>query len=189
MGKRCEFVVFLDRDGTLIRRKPGGYLRLPEEVVWKEGVVEALRGLYERGGCLVVVSNQQGVAKGVVTWREVSAIHRAMAEYLRRHGVRVCAFLFCPHREGTCVCRKPCPGMIYRFYRLFPALRELPAVLIGDSWRDWLLAVSLRIPFIHCVGEDAEARWIPGVRRFERWGELDWGWFLSAAKTRLPQRS
>ncbi len=109
--------VFLDRDGTLVEEVP--YLHDPGRVVLLPGAA-ALGGLAAAGYALVVVTNQAGVARGLLDEAAVEAVHRRLAELLAGVGVRLDAVLHCPHHpEGTvpgyaraCRCRKPGPGML-----------------------------------------------------------------------------
>ncbi len=144
-------VVFLDRDGTL--NEEAGYIRDPADLKLIPGAVEALRLLRGRGFALVVVSNQAGVARGLLTEAEVAAVNAALARQLAPHGVAPDLFLYSPYhpdhgvapyrRDATC--RKPGAGMLLR------AARELGlhlgrAALIGDHWSDVLAARRLGVP-------------------------------------------
>jgi len=104
--------VFLDRDGTLI--EDVGYPRDPDRVRLLPGVPEALQRLRQAGFRLVIVSNQSGVGRGLVTPEEVTAVHRRLIEVLEGHGVVIDDARYCPHApEDACDCRKPSPAMLY----------------------------------------------------------------------------
>jgi lipopolysaccharide heptosyltransferase II len=128
--------LFLDRDGTLLEPVP--YLHDPQQVRLVAGAAVALRAASEAGYCIVVVTNQAGIARGLFRREAVEAVHTALAEALAREGVAVERFYFCPHHpefDGACQCRKPAPGML----RL--AARELAldlgaSVMIGDTRAD-----------------------------------------------------
>jgi histidinol-phosphate phosphatase family protein len=105
--------VFLDRDGTLI--EDTGYPRDPGLVRLLPGAAEALRELDRLGFLLVVVSNQSGVGRGLVTPAEANAVAARFVDCLRSHGARVHASYYCLHApEDGCSCRKPEPGMLRR---------------------------------------------------------------------------
>ncbi len=144
-------VVFLDRDGTI--NEDTGYIRDPADLKLIPGAVEALRLLRARGFVLVVVSNQAGVARGLLTEAEVAAVNAALARQLAAHNAAPDLFLYSPYhpdhggppyrRDATC--RKPGAGMLLR------AARELGldlgrAALIGDHWSDVLAARRLGLP-------------------------------------------
>jgi D-glycero-D-manno-heptose 1,7-bisphosphate phosphatase len=106
--------VFLDRDGV-INRKPqeGQYVTRWEEMQILPGVAEAIALLIGAGYCVIVVSNQRCVAKGLLTVRELDSIHQRMCEELAAPGAVVTDVYYCPHEtQPPCTCRKPAPGML-----------------------------------------------------------------------------
>lgn len=120
--------VFLDRDGTLI--EDPGYLGDPDRVALLPAAAEGLRRLSEAGFALVVVSNQAGVARGLITQADVEAVNRRVSEALAARGVLVDGFFFCPHHPdftGPCECRKPGIELFRR------AVEDLDLDL-GSSW-------------------------------------------------------
>jgi D-glycero-D-manno-heptose 1,7-bisphosphate phosphatase len=126
---------FLDRDGVLNAKPPAhDYIRSPDEFVLLPGVVEAVRLLRDGGFAPIVVSNQRGVARGLVTCQTLTAIEKRM----RDAGVVVERYYYCPHDfDAGCSCRKPRPGM------LLSAAAEMDidlrrSVLIGDAESDIL---------------------------------------------------
>jgi histidinol-phosphate phosphatase family protein len=126
--RKADWAVFLDRDGTLLHLVP--YLKDPERARLYDGVGEALRRLREAGARLVVVTNQSGVARGLMTRRDVAALHRRLEELLAEEGVRLDRIEVCydhPDYTRACDCRKPEPGMLLR------AARKLGIDLAG-SW-------------------------------------------------------
>jgi D-glycero-D-manno-heptose 1,7-bisphosphate phosphatase len=114
VGSLSRRAVFLDRDGTLnVRPAEHAYLTSADEFEWLDGAVEALARLARGGFVLAVVSNQRGVARGLVTQEVLAEIERRMQEDLAAHGCRIEAFSYCPHDiEDRCGCRKPEPGML-----------------------------------------------------------------------------
>ncbi|HXZ44377.1 MAG TPA: lipopolysaccharide heptosyltransferase II, partial [archaeon] len=136
---------FLDRDGTII--EDPGYLRDPEKLQFIPGAIEALRGLQRAGYRLVLVSNQAGVARGLLTETDVHRVNDRLKALLAEVGVRLDGIYFCPHHPDygppeyrrECDCRKPRPGLIHR------AIRDLDlnphrSVVIGDHATDAALA-------------------------------------------------
>lgn len=133
--------VFLDRDGTLCRER--GYLRDPERVELLPGAAEAVALLNRRGVLAVVISNQSGVARGLIRAEELERVNRRLEELLARQGARLDGIYCCPHGpEEGCECRKPRPGLAMR------AARELGIDLrrswvVGDKRSDLELARRL----------------------------------------------
>ena len=130
--------VFLDRDGTL--NYDPGYLKVAAELKLLPGVGPALARLKEAGARLVVVTNQSGVGRGILTLKDLEAIHARLDGLLEREDVALDAIYFCPHHpDDGCRCRKPEVGMVERAVsELHVDLRR--SYLIGDHARDMQLA-------------------------------------------------
>ena len=131
-------VAFLDRDGV-INEAPGdrGYVTAWEQFRFIDGALDALRTLKGKGYRLVVVTNQQGIGKGLMDIGALEAIHRNLRACCARHGAAIDGVFFCPHRASDgCNCRKPRPGLIHQ------AVRELELDL--DLGRSWLIGDSPR---------------------------------------------
>lgn len=129
--------VFLDRDGVINAKLPEGrYVRYASEFKLLPGVVQALRTLEKLGYLRVVITNQRGIGRGLMTKEELKAVHNHMHEELGIDGARLDAVYFCPHDEWeNCACRKPQPGMI------LDAGRDLEidldsSYMVGDSPSD-----------------------------------------------------
>ena len=103
--------VFLDRDGTLIEDKH--YLNTPDGVELFPDVPESLLRLHKAGYLLVVVTNQSGIARGLVTEQNVKDIHERLQTLLQPYGVAIHAFYHSPHAaDSNHPLRKPNPGML-----------------------------------------------------------------------------
>ena len=103
---RAAPAVFLDRDGTLL--DDPGFLADPGGVRLLPGVAGALRRLRQAGFRLVVVTNQSGIGRGLLTEADVAAVHAEVDRQLGAAGAAVDRWLHCPHRpEDGCACRKP----------------------------------------------------------------------------------
>jgi histidinol-phosphate phosphatase family protein len=129
--------VFLDRDGVLNRRAaPADYVKSVAEFEWLPGAREGVRRLNDEGWLVLVVTNQRGVARGLMSSADVDAIHGHVQRGLSEVGARIDAFYVCPHRdEDRCACRKPQPGLILRGAAEWSV--DLAASwLIGDDDRD-----------------------------------------------------
>ena len=94
--------------------------------------------MYTKGYRLVVVTNQQGVGKGLIERAELKRIHENMCAQIELHGARIDGVHFCPHLEAdNCQCRKPKPGLIYEALDALPFAVNLPGSwMIGDAPRD-----------------------------------------------------
>ena len=105
--------VFLDRDGTIIFDH--GYLKEAREVRLLAGAGEALATIQEHGFALVLISNQSGIGRGLITPEQAEQVHQAVVARLMEHGVQLDAAFYCPHTPAeNCRCRKPSPEMFLR---------------------------------------------------------------------------
>jgi rfaE bifunctional protein nucleotidyltransferase chain/domain len=127
-------LVLLDRDGTLIRDVP--FLSDPGKVELMPGAGEGLAALQAAGFALAIVTNQQGIALGYYTIREMIAVNQQLFRALGPYGVRIAKIYFCPHSAADeCTCRKPEAAMIERALRDFGVPPDR-AFMIGDSATD-----------------------------------------------------
>jgi len=100
--------VFADRDGTLV--EDTGFLRDPAHVALFSGVGAGVRRLGLAGWRVIVVTNQSGIARNLLSRMEYDAVERRIDELLAFEGARLDATYVCPHHEsvtGPCDCRKP----------------------------------------------------------------------------------
>ena len=125
--------LFLDRDGTLI--VDVGYPRDPALVELVPGAAEALREL-QRDHELVVISNQSGLARGIISEAEAAAVHERFVALFADAGVTFAGCYYCPHGpDNGCRCRKPAPGLIEDAAREI-GLDVARSVMIGDKESD-----------------------------------------------------
>jgi lipopolysaccharide heptosyltransferase II len=132
---------FLDRDGTIIEDL--GYLGDPERIQFIPGAQDALRALQASGYRLIVVTNQAGVARGLITEADVRRVNRRLQALLADAGIALDGIYYCPHHPDAgpseyrqpCASRKPGPGMIEQARKDFE-LDLGRSVIIGDHSSD-----------------------------------------------------
>ena len=144
---------FLDRDGTIIH--DASYIRDPDDVELLPGAADAIRQLNERGIAVVVVTNQSGIGRGLLTKDDYRAVRDRLDGLLAAEHARIDATYFCPHNPdvtGPCDCRKP--GIsLFRKAITERALDPDSSVYIGDRWRDVSPALQLGgLPILLDVG-------------------------------------
>lgn len=130
--------VFLDRDGTI--NEDPGYLSDPADVVLIPKAAEALAALKKKGFKLIVISNQSGIARGIMNREDVEKVNNKINELLLKKSAGIDAFYFChAHPEFStpeeCECRKPSPKLV------FNAAKDLEIELsesyfVGDTVSD-----------------------------------------------------
>lgn len=139
--QKGKFVIFLDRDGTLIKHIP--YLSQEHQISLLPGVIEGLHLLQEHKFLLIVITNQPVIAKGIVTTDQVKKINDLLAGMLKKQGIYLHAIYSCPHHPHAtvekyrmeCLCRKPMTGMFLGAIKKYaPDLSG--SVMIGDTMRD-----------------------------------------------------
>lgn len=127
--------VFLDRDGVINENRPD-YVKSWAEFTFLPGVFASLRRLAQTELAIVVVSNQSAVNRGLVSETTLEEIHTRMASEITRHGGRIDAIFYCPHRpDENCPCRKPQPGLLLRAAKELD-LNLTASYLIGDAISD-----------------------------------------------------
>jgi histidinol-phosphate phosphatase family protein len=132
-GRRAAF---LDRDGTII--EDVNYIANAEDVRLLPGAADAIRLLNERGVAVVVITNQSGLARGLVTQAEYDAVRDRVDRLLATHGARLDATYHCPHHpavSGPCDCRKPAT-LLYDTAIADLGLDASASMFAGDRARD-----------------------------------------------------
>jgi D-glycero-D-manno-heptose 1,7-bisphosphate phosphatase len=157
--------VFLDRDGTMI--EDVGYLDAIARVAFYPWTIDSIRALNRAGLAVVVVTNQSGIARGILDEALVEATHRHLSARLEAGAARVDAYYYCPHHpRGTvaafareCDCRKPARGLIERAAADL-GLDPARSFVVGDKWIDVQLgrAVGARAILVRTGGGAAEER-------------------------------
>jgi D-glycero-D-manno-heptose 1,7-bisphosphate phosphatase len=142
--RRC---VFLDRDGVInVKAAPGEYISRWPEFRFLSGIVNWIRLFKALDFLVIVVTNQRGVARGLIGPTDLEEIHRRMCEELEQAGAALDGVLCCPHEEGACTCRKPLPGLVFDAEERWNIdLRS--SLLIGDSDTDRQLAQTCDMAF------------------------------------------
>jgi D-glycero-D-manno-heptose 1,7-bisphosphate phosphatase len=133
-------IVFLDRDGTII--EDTHFVSDPMAVRLLPGAAKAIAALNRTKIPVVVVTNQSGIARGLITEAQYESVRAALDGMLEAEGAKIDRSYFCPHHpdvSGPCECRKPASKMFRDALRDFGESAS-KAAYIGDRWRD--VAVS-----------------------------------------------
>ena len=137
--------VFLDRDGTI--NVDVGYLSHPDQLTLLPHAIKGLRLLSDNDLLLVIVTNQSGVARGLIPPERLPVIEKAFLDIMHDNDISIAGYYACPHYPEAklpeyrceCECRKPAPGL------LLQAARELNidvqrSYVVGDKASDVQLA-------------------------------------------------
>jgi D-glycero-D-manno-heptose 1,7-bisphosphate phosphatase len=155
--------VFLDRDGTII--EDTDFVRDPVAVRLRDGAAASIRRLRDAGFVVVVVTNQSGIARGLLTEADYAAVHARMRELLDDAGARLDAAYMCPHHPdltGPCACRKP-GTLLHRRAAEEHGLDLRASWWVGDRLRDVLPARELGGHGLLIRGTEAPADSFPTV--------------------------
>lgn len=144
--------LFLDRDGTINVDMSGSYVTSPSEFTLIPGAANALIRAKNSGFKLAIITNQQGIAKGMYTENDLHKIHERMHELIRAESKTI-NFSFdniqyCPHKhELDCACRKPKTDMLKKAASILESDLS-KSYYIGDKDADLLCASTFGVPFI-----------------------------------------
>jgi D,D-heptose 1,7-bisphosphate phosphatase len=130
--------VFLDRDGTL--NEDPGYISDPEKVILFPETGRALALLKKYGFMLIVISNQSGIARGIMTSQDVDSVNEKINSLLSEYKVGIDAFYYCPAHpdystEDECSCRKPSAKLLLEAAKEYNIDLD-KSYFIGDSVSD-----------------------------------------------------
>ncbi|MFP4369286.1 MAG: D-glycero-alpha-D-manno-heptose-1,7-bisphosphate 7-phosphatase [Candidatus Kapaibacterium sp.] len=132
--KRC---VFFDRDGVVNIRKMGGYIQSVEEFKFIEDFLPIFKRIKEKGYLAILVTNQQGIGKGIMTEEVLKEIHNHMQLHLLDYtGYSFDDIYFCPELDSAgSFRRKPNPGMLLEAIDKWDIDKE-NSFMIGDTDKD-----------------------------------------------------
>ena len=135
-----SWTLLIDRDGVVNYEKKEDYIRDWDEFRFYEGVPEAFRLLAGKFGKIIIVSNQRGVGRGLMTETAVRNIHEQMQQAIEAAGGRVDRIYYCISPDNLHPDRKPNPGMAFHAVREFPEIDLSKTIMIGNKLSDMLFA-------------------------------------------------
>ncbi|MCX6240904.1 MAG: HAD family hydrolase [Bacteroidetes bacterium] len=143
--------LFLDRDGVINHRIIDGYVSHWEQFQFNHSVKEAMKELAGVFGRIVVVSNQQGIGKGLMSESQLETIHSRMVSEVEAAGGRIDAVFYCPALDSEkSFNRKPNIGMALQARKRFPEIRFRQSLMVGDSLTDMIFGkrVGMKTVFL-----------------------------------------
>lgn len=132
-----DWTLFLDRDGVINRRIPDTYIIDPKDFEFLPGVLDALAYFSKRFCHLVIVTNQQGIGKGLMSTEELEKVHNYMLSEIVKAGGCIDGVYYCEdlaNQSGNC--RKPSPVMAYRAQEDFHDIVFEKSIMVGDTIAD-----------------------------------------------------
>jgi D-glycero-D-manno-heptose 1,7-bisphosphate phosphatase len=139
-----DWTLFLDRDGVINLRLQDDYVKRWDEFVFLDGAIEAIVALSRQFARVVVVTNQQGVGKGLMREDDLKMIHAKMVEAIAHAGGKIDRVYYCTAlAQEDAPCRKPNPGMAQQAKHDFPEINFRKSLMVGDSLSDILFGKNL----------------------------------------------
>ncbi|MDD2984028.1 MAG: HAD-IIIA family hydrolase [Crocinitomicaceae bacterium] len=158
-----DWTLFLDRDGVINVRKMGGYIENIEQFEFLPEAKEAIAAFSKIFKYVFVVTNQQGISKGIMTESNLFDIHRYMTNEIELAGGKIDACYHAPGLKATDVTRrKPFPGMALEAKENFPTVDFRKSIMVGDTDSDIQFGKNLgmktiRIKTLEPIGIEADA--------------------------------
>lgn len=128
--------LFLDRDGVINRHLHGNYVKTWEEFEFLPGILDALARWSKQCKHIIVVTNQRGVGKGIMTKETLLNIHNKMVTEIKKNGGRIDKIYYCTALTDDDPYRKPNLGMAFEAKKDFPDIDFKKSIMIGDSESD-----------------------------------------------------
>ena len=143
----------MDRDGVINTLRVDDYVKEWSEFEFVKGALEAISYFSRIFGRIVIVTNQQGIGKGVMTEGDLHDIHNRMIDEISRAGGRIDKIYFCPElAQNNPRCRKPEIGMGEEAKKDFPEIDFRRSIMVGDSEKDMEFARRLQMPHVRVTG-------------------------------------
>jgi len=153
-----SWTLFLDRDGVINHEKKADYIRNWEEFAFYDGVLEALELLNDKFGVIVMVTNQKGVGKGLMTVDDLNRIHTNMLSTINGKNGRVDKIYYCADLEDDSPNRKPNAGMAFQAKHDFPSIDFSKSIMVGNKISDMKFGrnAGINTVFVATTNPDTE---------------------------------
>ena len=152
--------LFLDRDGVINLKLDGEYVKNIDQFKFISGVKDSISKLSKIFKRILIVTNQQGIAKGIMSDKDLCVLHEYMLCELKKNGGVIDKIYYCPHLSSeNCNCRKPNPGMIEQAMIDFPEIKLSQSYLIGDSYTDIQAGNKMGLTSVKVDNEYTLSKW------------------------------
>jgi D-glycero-alpha-D-manno-heptose 1-phosphate guanylyltransferase len=131
-----NWTLFLDRDGVINEERLGQYVLHWGEFIFSKGVLEVFKKLSDHFGRVIVVSNQRGVGKGLMTEEALQSIHLEMQREVEIVNGKIDKIYYCTEKDDKCFNRKPNPGMALQAREDFPDIDFSKTIMVGNKPSD-----------------------------------------------------
>ncbi|MCB0697738.1 MAG: HAD family hydrolase, partial [Chitinophagaceae bacterium] len=131
-----SWTLFLDRDGVINEENVGSYITSVEEFKFYKGSLKSLRLLNDIFGRIVVVTNQRGVGKGIMSLEDLKEIHQHMTAKVADEGGRIDKIYACTALDDNDHNRKPNTGMAMQATNDYPEIDLKRSIMVGNNLSD-----------------------------------------------------
>ncbi|MBD0293855.1 MAG: HAD-IIIA family hydrolase, partial [Flavisolibacter sp.] len=128
-----SWTLFLDRDGVINNERLENYVLNWQEFIFSPGVLEAFNILSSHFHRILIVSNQRGVGRELMTLEDLENIHAEMQNEVVAAGGRIDKIYYCTEVDSKCFYRKPNPGMALQAITDFPDIDFSKAIMVGNK--------------------------------------------------------
>jgi len=137
--------LLIDRDGVINRLRPNDYVKCWEEFDFLPDVFDAFAAWNKRLKYIIVITNQRGVGKGIMTEEDLQTIHKKMISEIEKKDGRIDKIYYCTATNNSDPNRKPNIGMALQAKHDFPDIDFSKTLMIGDSESDMQFANNVEI--------------------------------------------
>lgn len=129
--------MFLDRDGVINEKAPeGDYIKSPDELKLISGSAKAIKEFNKRGFLVIIITNQRGIGKGIMTEKDFENVMDKLKKELEKESAHIDAYYYCSDVNEDSPSRKPNLELFLKARKDFPDIDFENSFVIGDSWRD-----------------------------------------------------
>lgn len=151
--------LFLDRDGVVNKRLPDDYVKTVDEFQFLSGAPEAMKIFSEKFSYIFIVTNQQGIGKGLMSTAQLQKIHDHMKSEVEKSGGKIDQIFYAPHLKSEHhPMRKPGVGMALKAKKEFPNVDFRRSIIAGDSISDMIFGKRLKMKTIFISDDSQKCR-------------------------------
>ncbi|MFY8128384.1 MAG: D-glycero-alpha-D-manno-heptose-1,7-bisphosphate 7-phosphatase [Chitinophagaceae bacterium] len=134
------YTLFIDRDGVINKEKKEDYIYTWEEFEFLEGVLEGLKICNHFFDNIILITNQRGIGRGLMTHQNLETLHTKMLEVIKTNGGRIDAIYYCADDDNNSPNRKPNPGMAFKAVKDYPHINLQKTLMVGNRISDMKFA-------------------------------------------------
>ncbi len=131
-----SWTLFLDRDGVINKEKKDGYIQQWSEFQFYDHALEAIATLSKHFGIIVIVTNQRGIGKKLMSTQDLENIHHNMLRKIIEANGRIDKIYYCPDIDNSSSNRKPNIGMALQAKKNFPKIQFDKSIIVGNTIND-----------------------------------------------------